>query len=62
MAERNWSSVSSLVRVPTYLKVALNKRNISFLDLMQLCLISYLKTVTTIRRRNIIRFVSLFLQ
>lgn len=62
MAERNWSSVSSLVRVPTYLKVALNKRNISFLDLMQLCLISYLKTVTTIRRRNIIRFASLFLQ
>ena len=40
MAERNWSSVSSLVRVPTYLKVALNKRNISFLDLMWLCLIS----------------------
>ena len=61
MAERNWSSVSSLVRVPTYLKVAL-KKNISFLDLMRLCLISYLKTVTTIRRRNIIRFASLFLQ
>ena len=62
MTERNWSSVSSLVRVPTYLKVALNKRNISFLDLMRLCLISYLKTVTSIRRKNIIRFASLFLQ